>query len=272
MDISVVEWLNILFFSSISMLAWFIPAPLHRRIIACTIGAFGITVCLFMAGSPAFLPAQTSRILRNWLPMMLILVAYYQSGQLFIKPWLKFQAFLLDLDRRLLGRFYRGSEVIRVNSFLSGYFEISYLACYPLIPAALGVLTLLSPQDGADEFWLVVLTSSYACYALIPFFPAFPPRLLNTEPVAPIQTGRSRALNEWILRYASIQANTFPSAHVASCIAASLVLLRYDTLVGAGFLCVSLSIAVAVVIRRYHYAADAILGIAFPFIPFLLTA
>ena len=68
-----------------------------------------------------------------------------------------------------------------------------------------------------------------------PFFPAFPPRLLNTEPVAPIQTGRSRALNEWILRYASIQANTFPSAHVASCIAASLVLLRYDTLVGAGF-------------------------------------
>jgi hypothetical protein len=75
-----------------------------------------------------------------------------------------------------------------------------------------------------------------------------------------------------LLRYGSIQANTFPSAHVASYTAASLVLFRYDTWLGALFLFFSLSIAAAVVIRRYHYLADAILGLALPVVLFFLLA
>jgi hypothetical protein len=60
----------------------------------------------------------------------------------------------------------------------------------------------------------------------------------------------------------SIQANTFPSAHVAACTSASLVVFQHNTWMGLGFLWVSFSIATAVVMLRYHYLADAILGIA----------
>jgi hypothetical protein len=42
-------------------------------------------------------------------------------------------------------------------------------------------------------------------------------------------------------------------------------------LVGACFLGISLSIAAAVAVRRYHYLADAVLGIALPIAPFLLA-
>jgi hypothetical protein len=221
--------------------------------------------------SPAILDNDTSLVLRDWLPALLILVAYHQAGQLFTKPWPKFQALLLHLDRKFLGPFAERPGEIRLNPLLSGYLEGTYAACYPLIPAALGALTLMNLQDRIDEFWMVVLPSTYLCYALVPLLPSLPPRLLDSEQTVSIQSGKARDFNRWILRHAGIQANTFPSAHVAACTAASLVLLRYDVLVGACFLGISLSIAAAVAVRRYHYLADAVLGIALPIAPFLLA-
>jgi hypothetical protein len=271
MEMNFAEKFNILFFSVISLLVWIIPLPLRRRMAVWAIGALGVAVCLLMTFSPAVLPQRKSDLLREWMPAALILVAYHQSGQLFQKPRYGFQTFMLALDRRLLEGFFQWLDGKRFKPFLSGYLEISYLACYPLVPAALGVLVLLNLQERIEEFWMVVLPSCYTCYAMIPLFPAFPPRMLNAARMAPIHTGRTRALNEFILRHASIQANTFPSAHVAACMAASLVLLRYDACVGAGFLWVSLSIAAAVTVRRYHYLADAVFGIALPLIPFFLT-
>jgi len=270
MDLSFAELINISYFSLISLISIFFPVPVPRRLITCAVGAFGIAVCIFLAVSPSLLSEQTSHALRIWIPVGLILVAYRQSGLLFSKPRPGFQDFLLGWDRRLLGRFYRGSEVIRVPAFWRIYLEIFYLFCYPLVPAALGVLILLNFQDRVDEFWMLVLPSTYACYALVPFLPALPPRLLHTGREIEIKPGKARALNEWLLRYGSIQANTFPSAHVASCTAASLVLFRYDTWFGIIFLWFSLSIAAAVVIRRYHYLADAILGLALPLALFFL--
>ena len=72
--------------------------------------------------------------------------------------------------------------------------------------------------------------------------------------------GALRLLNLWILRYASIQANTFPSAHVAASLAVSLALIRLLPVVGLAFLWLSVSIAAGTVVGRYHYAADALLG------------
>lgn len=238
--------------------------------IACTIGAAGIAVCLFTASSRAFLPEQASYQLRAWMPALLILLAYHQSGRLFNKPWQKFENFLLEMDNRIIGRLCRPPEITRIHPVLSGYLELSYLACYILVPAALAVLVWMGPQDRIEKFWMAVLPSTYACYALIPFFPSLPPRLLSTDQRMQIDPAGARALNLWILRHASIQANTFPSAHVAACTAASLVVFQLNVWMGLGFLWISFSIAAAVVIRRYHYLADAVLGIAIPFIFFAI--
>ena len=270
MDLSIAERINISYFCLISLVSLFFPLPLRRRMAAIAIGIFGTAVCIFLAASPTLFSERISLPLREWIPAGLILVAYHQSGRLFSKPWPKFQALLMECDRRLLGRFYRGPKPVRVPTFWKVYFEISYLICYPLVPAALGVLILLNFQDGVGEFWLVVLCSTYACYALVPFLPALPPRLINADEEKRSNSGIARALNEWLLRYGSIQANTFPSAHVASCTAASLVLFKYDTWFGAAFLLASLSIAAAVVIRRYHYLADAVTGLTLPLLLFLL--
>ena len=112
-----------------------------------------------------------------------------------------------------------------------------------------------------------MLPATYSCYVILPFIQALPPRLLGQEPGldAPNPV---RRLNLSILHCASIQVTTFPSAHVAATVAASFTLLEAVPLAGVVFLCISLSIAVASVLGRYHYAADVILGIAVALVVF----
>jgi membrane-associated phospholipid phosphatase len=67
-----------------------------------------------------------------------------------------------------------------------------------------------------------------------------------------------RGLNREILDHASIQAITCPSAHVASALAAALVLLYLQPWIGLLFLWVAVSIAVATIVGGYHYVADVL--------------
>jgi len=62
--------------------------------------------------------------------------------------------------------------------------------------------------------------------------------------------------------------NTFPSGHVTSAVAIALVILALDLVAGMVFLWVAASITVATVVLRYHYAADALLGIALAVLAF----
>src|SRR5579862_4233652 len=125
----------------------------------------------------------------------------------------------------------------------------------------LSTLYLLRKGRDADHFWTVVLLATYTSYGMLPFIQTRPPRMLSEKWSAPPPASKVRALNMWILRHASIHANTFPSGHVASSAACALILLRLGPLwVGLIFLVVALSIAAGAVAGRYHYAADAILG------------
>ena len=78
-------------------------------------------------------------------------------------------------------------------------------------------------------------------------------------------------LNHWILRRASVKAITFPSAHVASALAAALVLLLLKPWVGVIFLGAALSIVVATVVGGYHYAADVLLAVMAAILVFAAT-
>jgi membrane-associated phospholipid phosphatase len=78
-------------------------------------------------------------------------------------------------------------------------------------------------------------------------------------------------LNRVTLDQAGIQAITFPSGHVASSVAAALVLLRLVPPVGAVFLAMAISIAVATVVCGYHYAADVLLAVAVTVLVFIVT-
>ena len=69
-----------------------------------------------------------------------------------------------------------------------------------------------------------------------------------------------RQLNLWLVGDYGIHSSVFPSAHVSSAFSAAWALLAYlpeRKRFGWGMLVYAVSVAVATVYGRYHYAADA---------------
>jgi membrane-associated phospholipid phosphatase len=259
------EWIQIGFAVILAVAAWIQalfarPLPVRRRWNITLLALVPIAVVMLARATASFLPPLYVSTLRDWLTVALFLVPYWQTGQFFLQPNHRIEQRLLAFDRWLMPRTAGTSGTSRTGFGL--ILEVAYLFCYPLVP--LGLLALYATGQGSHvaSFWLVVLIATYLCYAITPFVPAYPPRDLAPSQPAPSQAGKARIFNRWILKHGSIHAISFPSAHVASTFAVSLVLLRFAPLAGLAFLFVSIWIALGAVAGRYHYALDVLLGAA----------
>ncbi len=254
------EWINVASFLFFIVLAWLGPRERRARLGVTAIGGAGIAAILAAKLLQGILAADTISAIEDWLPAPLMLVVYWQVGEFRSRPNEKLQAALARLDDRVLARVYWHPAGQRIHAWIAGYLEFSYLFCYFLVPLGVGVLYVMRLSDTADEYWAIVLPPTYLCYVLLPFAQTLPPRMLEPDGYLGPRPGKIRALNLWILQRASIQVNTFPSAHVASTFAASLALIHVAPLAGLVFLGVAIGIALGAVLGRYHYAADALLG------------
>lgn len=251
------EWIQTGFATIFAAAAWVSPLTGRRRstitlLAACALAAVGLArISRYILS-----PVQAS-ILRDWLPVLLTLIPYWQTGQFFVGPNEKIQAWLMETDHWLLNLTSRTCWTYGRFARLS--MEWAYLLCYPLVPLGLATLYAAGLRRNANTFWFLVLVPTYLCYAITPFVPALPPRSLESE-LTPSSSTKSRVFNLWILKLGSIQAISFPSAHVASALGVSMVLLYYLPLAGAVFLAITFWIAVAAVVGRYHYVIDVVLG------------
>jgi membrane-associated phospholipid phosphatase len=111
-----------------------------------------------------------------------------------------------------------------------------------------------------DDFWAAVLLATLFCYAVYPLFPLTPPRVLFGDVPGPQVEPLLRKWNFWLLDHYSVQACLFPSGHVAAVTAVALSVRKHAPRLGAMFLFLAASVALATVYGRYHYAADAVAG------------
>lgn len=266
------DWINAFFFSLFAVIAWLGHWPQRVRIGVTAIGAAGIAAILAARSLEAALAPATPAVVGDWLPAPLMLVVYWQVGQFEREPDEKLQTALMKLDQRALAAIQRHPKIALVQGWIGSYLELAYLSCYVLVPLGVAVLCGIGRKDYTDEYWTIVLPAAYLCYPLLPFAQVLPPRMLEPDANACARPGKIRALNLWLLRGASIQINTFPSAHVAATSAAALALCRVSPVAGLVFLWVAASIAIGAVAGRYHYAADAFLGALLAIAVFLLDA
>jgi PAP2 superfamily protein len=257
------EWINIYIFIFLLIVAWFRPLRLRRRFEITAFGAAGIILTL--AGAYGSIT-----VIRDLLPSLIMLFVYWQAGRFFMKPNESIQGFFLRLDERLIGSLLQQHGNGRSRSWLANLLEFCYLLCYPVVPLGILVLYAAGKQNQVDDYWTVVLISTYICYCLLPFVQMLPPRALAPVTDQAPRPRKLRSLNLTVLKYASIQVNTFPSAHVASTFAASLVLLELTPVAGLIFLIIAIGIAGGAFLGRYHYAADVILGIMIACIVYLI--
>jgi membrane-associated phospholipid phosphatase len=266
----------------LTVTGWLRHISPERRLQVTGLGLLGMALMAATRALSLHSPAAAQAV-GDWLPCLLMLIVYWQAGRFSRSsedssrptPGEKLQSWLLGFDRRRLGTLLDRWARHTSTTWIGTYFELAYLLCYALIPCGVGVLYRAHRHGAIDPYWTVVLTASYLCYGLVPFAQTLPPRLLPCacgKASEPTPTPKVRGVNLLILRHASIHLNTFPSAHVASTVGASLVLLRYEPAAGLVFLLIALSIAAGAVLGRYHYALDVILGVLLPIgIRFLLT-
>lgn len=252
------EWIQIGFATTLAVVAWILPLTIRRRVVIAVLAVFAILAVALARYSAYILTQDQVSILRDWLPVVLMLVPYWQTGQMFMGPNEKIQSQLLQMDRSLANLL---PQILRMSGrYARQSMEWAYMFCYPLVPLGLAVLYAAGLRQYTDTYWFIVLVPTYLCYAITPFVPALPPRSIGRQDVVIAAPNKGRVMNLWILKYGSIQAISFPSAHVASALAVALVLLHFLPIAGVIFLVIAFWIAVAAVAGRYHYALDVLLG------------
>jgi membrane-associated phospholipid phosphatase len=217
-----------------------------------------------VAGLIAITPARVAanRAFTIIVPSLVLLAGYRLSGLLFVRTDTRAENALLALDRSCLGQTGLLRAYAAAPRILREYLETSYLLVYVGIPAGALALVVTDHTSRLDEYWSVVLAAEFICYGMLPWIQTRPPMLIqggHGEALPPMRG--VRRLNQLIARRGSIQANTIPSGHAAGAMATALVVMSVAPGIGLLFLVLALSIAVASVLGRYHYAIDSVLGI-----------
>ena len=206
----------------------------------------------------AWAPATPlAQVVRDFAPLAWIFASYRLSGLLFVAPQPGVEAGFARFDARVQRALGMPGSVERAPRLLLEFLELSYLFCYPALPAGLIALMASGRGGDADRYWSFVELATLACYGMVPWIRTRAPWAL--EPPGPMDRRAVlvRKVNRLVIRSASITVNTFPSAHAASVLAAALAVVAVAPAAGSALLIVAAGIVAATFVGRYHYAGDS---------------
>ena len=243
------EWVVLGYFVYLAIAAMQQRGPFVRRLKTGAAAA--------MAAAAVLLGARTPSALRDWLPALYILPAYYLTGRLFVAPAEHLEKWLMGWDRRLLG-----DPATRFASWprpVVSALEVVYMCTFLVVPGGFGLLVAAGHAAVADRYWTLVVGADFAAFAPLSIFQTRPPWVLERKPVL-----TDPALHEFasrVVETVSIRVNTFPSGHTAVSLAVALGVLSLMPVAGTILLAVALSIGVACFVCRYHYVLDVVAGV-----------
>jgi membrane-associated phospholipid phosphatase len=247
------EWVALAYFAAVAATAVFGPFTRNR---ARVLGRAALVTLLILIVAQGTTPVMDD--VRDWMPGLYAVFGYWIPGLLVEHHHLAFERRLNALDAAILPAIDRlAAQAPRV---LLEYLELAYLCCYPLVPCAFAWLAFNGHAEVADRYWTTVLLALYPCYGLVPWLTTRPPRAIESRIAVDARRLALRPVNLRVLGHVSIQINTFPSGHTAGALAAAAVVGTVMPLSGAAIAIIAVSIAIASVVGRYHYTADALTG------------
>jgi hypothetical protein len=252
-SLRVVELVALAYFASFAVAALMVPLPRGARVRTWA-QLVAIAAAVWLMARPA--APSVVQVARDWAPGLLLVLGYWLPRDFVRGPHVALERWLVDGDAWFF-RTRAGATLRRLPRGLQEYLELTYLLVYPMVPAGFAALVAAGRASEADRFWTMVLLAEFACYALLPLLPTRPPRVLEPHEAVPTRASRVRVASLWFMNTASNGWNTFPSGHVAGCLAVAFAVIPVLPAVGATLLLLALSITVATVAGRYHFAADA---------------
>jgi membrane-associated phospholipid phosphatase len=226
---------------------------------------------LALAYGEAHEHAKLFSIMRDWTSVSLVLLASREMDWFSALP----RNFSLELrweqwDRAILyqGGWQRAIESLGVIGPL--YCELCYLLVYAVAPFVVAVLYFQNRLPRVNSAVFLYLLGTLLAYALFPYFPSDPPRTAFAGSDLPNIFTPVRELNLWLVGDFGIHSSVFPSAHVSSAFSAAWAFFAFvpeRKRYGWAMLVYAVSVAIAAVYGRYHYAADALAGFGVSLIP-----
>jgi membrane-associated phospholipid phosphatase len=166
-------------------------------------------------------------------------------------------------DRQLLDGAQLRGGIESFGVLLPGFFELCYALVYAVALVAIAAIFLNLRRDRIDLFWIAYLTGTLGAYALFPFFPSEPPRVVFPDSDLPRITTLIRDFNLFIVGGYGIHSSVFPSAHVSSAMSAAwglLTAIPNRRWIGWSMAIYGVMVAIATIYGRYHYAVDVLAG------------
>jgi membrane-associated phospholipid phosphatase len=244
------EWVACVYFLYLAGVCWLLPLSRRRQLF---IAATSLAIAAVVAGA-----AAAPTFIREWAPLVYILVGYFLTGYLFVAPSERLERRLLGWDHQFLGD--PTTRFSRWPGWLVAYLDAVYTFCFLLLPAGLLVLKAGGRSDLANHYWTMVVAAELGAFAPLSFFQTRPPWMIER---APKLAARSfHRLASFLVENATIRANTFPSGHVAASFAIALAVAGAMPVAGGVLFVLAASIAVACVVGRYHYVVDVAAGLA----------
>ena len=205
-------------------------------------------------------------IARDWVSLGLVLAAY-RSLDLFspVSYTFALERSWIVWDHLVLDHWGLRRAIESSGRALPAYLEFCYLLTSGAGVYGLAVLYLHRKRAVAGQFLFVYILGTLLAYAMIPWFPSEPPRVVFPLIDGPQVLTALRRYNLAVLAHAGIHAGVFPSAHVSSTFSVAwgmFAALPEQKRFGWVFLLYATSVAVATIYGRYHFAVDAVAGIA----------
>ncbi len=208
--------------------------------------------------------ATSIEIIRDWLPFPLTLAAFREMELFVTSSYARaYESTWIQWDKLLLQNWHLRNAIESAGAAVPFYLELCYLLVYGVGAYCAAVLYVDGRRREVNRFWTIYLVGTLTAYALFPYFPSQPPRIAFPGIATPAITTWVRQLNLSILRHATIHSGVFPSAHVSSafsCAWGMFLVLPERKRFGWGLLIYAISVSIATVYGRYHYAADVIAG------------
>jgi membrane-associated phospholipid phosphatase len=237
----------LIYFAYAAALGDLLPGLARRaRMWAVINSALGAAVTIAASRLPSSHP------LNVWVfPPAVLYLCYRATGVLFAGPMPRTERALVAFDEAL------GIDRIahRIPRWLAELLELAYAGIYALALVALAIALWIGVA--ASRFWTVVLVTDYICFGMLPWIRTRTPReTLDPEP----WRSRFRAINQRLVKGASIGVNTFPSGHAAEALVVALLVAGSPWPISAAMFLAAAAVSAGAVFGRYHYAADVFAG------------
>ncbi len=249
------ETVLIAYFTYMAMLAFAYSLPPSRRLMA----AF-IPMALFvLAWVETRYTRLWSSVARDWAPLGLVLLGYWQIDWFAAPPLIRLQELLVRWDRIILENWGLRQAVEGLGPLIPGTLELCYLLLYSIPPLCVAALYLYRRRVRVERFLTTFLLGSFTTYALLPHFPSFSPYIAFPDADLPGIWTSIRGVNLFVLSKLDISTSVFPSGHVAVAFSAGFGLMRAlpeRRWLSAAVLLMATLVFLATIYCRYHYAAD----------------